>query len=146
MNRRTVLRIAAVVPAAALAGCTERLQSVGLTVPVLVYIENETDVDRNVAVTAYAIDDDRQTYDEAFNAPSDHAASVGHLSNFDQQVRVELFESSRTTEGDDDVGGEGDEYDQADVIADEETLIGESTQSLTIYITDEGLDLELEYR
>ena len=92
MKRRAALRAGAVTGTVALAGCVEWLGQLGLSTPVLVHIENETDLDRTVAITAFELETDRGTYDEAVNAPPDQTTNLGHLTNTDQLVRVVLFE------------------------------------------------------
>lgn len=165
VNRRTLLGTAATLPAIALAGC----QALGFSTPVILNIENETDTDRNVAVTAYNLDDDRRTYDESVNAPPGNTASLGHLTNTEQVVSVALFEGPSRDESANDASaddgdttsddGESDERDDDtdrsddtpdesddDVEAVEETFIGDRTQSITIHITDDGIYLDVASR
>ena len=128
MNRRTLLRVGAgSLPFAFLSGC---LSSLSLGTPVTVHIENETDVNRNVAITAFDTRDDRGTYDQSVNAPANQAASLGPLRNTSQYVRVELFY----------------EDEDEDTIEVEETFIGERTRAFVVIITEDGLELEVDER
>lgn len=137
MNRRQLLGVAAgAISTAALAGCVERLEALELSTPVLVNIENHTDVERNVAIRAYELDADRQTYDESVSVPTEGTTNLGHISNAEQQVEVELFEPGATADADGDPSP----------IDEESTFIGDDTQSLLVIITEDGLELELSAR
>ena len=123
-----------------LSGCIDRIRALSISTPVLITIDNETDVDQSVAITANALDDDRQTYDEAVTAPPDQTTTLGRLSNFDQQVVVDLHRSSIDPE-------EAEQSEDDDDIVDtENTLVGENTQGLRIIVTDDGVELELNQR
>lgn len=134
MNRRTLLRAGSALPLAGFAGCLGSIQDLRISTPVTLRIENRTDSNRNVVIVAHTVEDDRQTYDEAVTAPPDQSTSVGHLSDEEQHLRIELVEDTGSEPG----GGE--------VIASEETFIGEDTQSVVAYISEEGLSIEVERR
>ncbi len=138
VNRRTLLGGIAGASTVGLAGCADRVLELSMSLPIIVNVENETDVERNVTITAHEIDTNRQTFDEAVSAPTESTATLGRLPNDDAQVVVELMAPTTGEDSPDD----GD----AEIVDVEETLVGESTQSLTIYITDDGLELELAYR
>lgn len=140
MHRRTALGSIVTVGSLGLSGCIDRIRALSISTPVLITIENETAVDQSVAITAYALEDGRQTYDEAVTAPPDQTTTLGRLSNFDQQVVVELHRSA--VEPDDPDWGE----DEDDLVDTEETLVGENTQGLRIIVTDDGVDIDLNQR
>ena len=123
-----------------LSGCIDRIRALNISTPVLITIDNETDVDQSVAITAHALEDDRQTYDEAVTAPPDQTTTLGRLSNFDQQVVVDLHRSSIDPEE-----AERSEDDD-DIVDSEDTLVGENTQGLRIIVTNDGVELELNQR
>ena len=133
------------------AGCLERVRSLELSTPVPITIQNTTALERNLTVTAYEIETNRQTYDEAVNAPATTTTSLGHLTNDDQQVTIELFphhlssdERDHSESNDGEQASESNE--SSDIVEVEQTLIGQNTQSLQIVITEVGLDLHIEYR
>ncbi|WP_207588999.1 hypothetical protein [Halomontanus rarus] len=128
MNRRTLLRAGITLPFVALTGCLSSIQDLRLSTPIAVQIENEMDDNRNVVITAHALADDRQTYDEAVSASPDQTTSVGHLTDEEQHVRIAL------------VDDDGNELDV------EETFVDERTKSLAIVIVDEELELEVDQR
>lgn len=128
MNRRTLLRAGISLPFVALTGCLSSIQDLRLSTPIAVQIKNEMDDNRNVVITAHALADDRQTYDEAVSASSDQTTSVGHLTDEEQHVRVAL------------VDDDGNELDV------EETFVDERTKSLAIVIVDEAIELEVDQR
>ncbi|MFC4988774.1 hypothetical protein [Saliphagus infecundisoli] len=134
MNRRTLLRAGTALPLAALAGCLGSIQDLRLSTPVTLRIENESDDNRNVVIVAHTVDDDRQTYDEAVSAPPEQSASVGHLSDEEQHLRVELVDES------------GEEPESGEVIASEETFIGADTRSVVVYVSTEDVRVEVNRR
>ena len=81
--------------------------------PVLVYIENETGVNRNVVITAEHLDDGRGMYNEAVIVPPDHTTNLGHLTNTDQVVRVVLIEGAADAEQSDVEDGQSGAPDDA---------------------------------
>lgn len=127
MNRRSFLSLAGASVSVALAGCQDAVDGIGVNAPVTVRIENETDSNRDIKIVAHALEDDRQTYDEAVTATAGQSATVGRLQSFDQYVRFELLEGE-------------------DVRDEEETLIGERTQSLVARIRADGLTVEMSQR
>ncbi|WP_254862740.1 hypothetical protein [Halovivax gelatinilyticus] len=134
MNRRTIL--AAVGGLSAFGFVGYLISEMRLSLPVLIRVMNETDTDRNVAITAYEVDTDRQTFDASFNVPVDSTATPGRLSNSDAYVEVVLMEPLSDSD-------DGEETAIADTA---ETFTGENTQRLTVYITDDGLEIDEEYR
>lgn len=128
MNRRTLLRVGIPLPFVALTGCLSSIQDLRLSTPIAVQIENEMDGNRNVVITAHALADDRQTYDEAVSASPDQTTSVGHLTDEEQHVRIAL------------VDDDGNELDV------EETFVDERTKSLSVVIVDGEIELEVDQR
>ncbi len=132
MNRRTLLRAGSALLLPGLAGCLGSIQDLRLSTPVTLRIENESDGNRNVVIVAHSVEDDRQTYDEAVSAPPDQSTSVGHLSDEEQHLRIELVDESVEEPG------------SGEVIASEETFIGEDTQSVAVYVSAESVRIEVE--
>ncbi|MCU4740520.1 hypothetical protein [Natronoglomus mannanivorans] len=128
MNRRTLLRAGIPLSVVALSGCLSSIQDLRLSTPVVIEIENEMENNQNVVITAHALADDRQTYDEAVSVSPDQTTTVGRLSDEDQHVRTALVDS------------DGNELDV------EETFVGERTQSLGIVIIDGGIELDVRER
>ena len=138
MKRRTLLAGAGGVSVFGVAGYL--IYEMTLSLPVLVIVENETDAERNVAIRAVELGTDRETFDAAFNAPVDSTATPGRIPNDDAQVQVLVMDpAAEVAEADDDPDGD-------DVAFEETTLIGEDTKQLFITITDDGVEIEQEYR
>lgn len=129
MNRRTVLRTAGVAATVGLSGCVEALQehyqgSFQGLVPVELYSEADTHYD--VALEAFALEEDRQTYDKSFTVRSGETVSAPHLDAVEQRFRATKF--ARDT----------------DEQTTEEAAITPGLDLVTIRITDDDLHLELE--
>lgn len=122
----------------------DRISAIELSTPVVVTIQNETSIDRSVSITAETSDESRGTYDEAVVAPAGHTTNLGHMSNISQFVTVRLFEPAVDVESDTDVDDGEDE--DAGVTAVEDAIVTDSTQSLTVIVTDSDLELEIEER
>ncbi len=134
MNRRTLLAALGGLSAFGFLGYL--INEMRLSLPVIIRVENVTDVDRNVTITAHELETDRQTFDASFSVPTDSTATPGRLSNSDLYVEITLMEPPDETEPDEEPG----------VAAVEETLIGDSTQRINVTITDDGLDVDIDYR
>ena len=138
VKRRTLLAGAGGVSVFGLAGYL--IYEMTLSLPILVIVENETDAERNVAIRAVELGTDREMFDAAFNAPVDSTATPGRIPNDDAQVLVQVMEpAAEVAEADDD-------HDGDDVAFEATTLIGADTKQLFVTITDDGVELEQEYR
>lgn len=99
MNRRTVLRSAAVGVTAGLAGCVESLQSHfqgSFQGVVPMEITNEGDRPQSIQLEAYAVENDRQTYDEGYSVTPDERVFPPHLERNEQRFRVTRVEDDET--------------------------------------------------
>ena len=111
MNRRTVLRSAAVGVTVGLAGCVESLQSHfqgSFQGVVPMEITNDGDRPQSIQLEAYAIESDRQTsgegssnlgrqtYDEGYSVTPDERVFPPHLEGSEQEFRVTRVEDEET--------------------------------------------------
>lgn len=129
MNRRTVLRTAGVAATVSLAGCIESLQehyqgSFQGLVPLELHSEAERHYD--VALEAFAMNEDRQTYDKSFTVRAGETVSAPHLDAIEQRFRATKFER------------EGDQQTT------EEATITPNADLVTVLIDDDEFRLEVE--
>lgn len=129
VNRRTVLRTAGVAATASLAGCIESLQehyqgSFQGLVPLELHSEAERHYD--VALEAFAMEEDRQTYDKSFTVRAGETVSAPHLDAIEQRFRATKF---------------GREDDQQTT---EEATITPNADLVTVRITDDELRLDVK--
>ncbi|SEQ04855.1 hypothetical protein [Natrinema salaciae] len=129
MNRRTVLRTAGVTATAGLAGCVESLQehyqgSFQGLVPIELHSEAERHHD--VALEAFMLEEDRQTYDKSFTVRAGETVSAPHLDAVEQRFRATMFFER-----------EGDEQTT------EEATITPNLDLVSVWLSDDGLRIEL---
>lgn len=132
MNRRTVLEAAGGLSAFGLVGYF--IYEFSLSMPVIITATNGTDSPQGLVVEVTALETNQRRLDEAVTVPTSGSTQIGRVPNADAQVAVDLVELS------------GDSADENAVLDTGETLVGEDTKSVTIHVTDDGLDLELAYR
>ncbi|SEV88742.1 hypothetical protein [Natrinema salifodinae] len=129
MNRRTVLRTAGVTAVAGLSGCIEALQehyegSFQGLVPI--EIHSEADHHYNVILEAYAVDEDRQTYDESYTVRAGETASPPHLDAAEQRFRATKMER------------------ETDEQLTKEATVTPNVDLISVRLTDDDLILDVE--